>query len=338
MPIAVRDLASRKHERRKAKSASSQLVVSTLDHIDGALWLIAGGFVAQALVCLHGGIELVLKCELEKIHRALIADNGKLDYSSLKSILKESFQAHPKGRLMAINDFDLEKTITFSEAIKRSKDLYPSIAGWEKRLYRLRDARNDIAHYGGDLEKDGEYAAIIVSVAFPFLEEFLADSNDINLSAYLGSALTRELEVAKTLYMRLRKTPDAMPAYILKTVSRAVLYRNVDFPKPTDSDGWVIDDGVDELTVGELLKKSLRSGWDGELIGVECKICDSMNAFVGIEEVLEDHYVDQTTTFVPQFLECARCGLQITRFDLHLAEEHFGRLSLKTVDDYLDPK
>lgn len=338
MPVDIQDVASRQRELDKAHASTSQLVVSALDHIDGGVWLIAGGQFAQALLCFHSAIELVLKCELEKIHRALIADYGKLDYTALKSLLKEAFQTHPKGRLMAIDDFDLDKTITFDEAFKRSRDLFPTLAEWERKLKRLKDCRNDIAHYGGDLGRSGEYAGVILSIAIPFLEAFLAESSEISLSAYLGPVVVRELKVAESLRARLLPLSKDSPAYILKTVAAAVLYRNVESPKPTDSNGWVFDSGRDEFEAAERLHRALVGRWNGAVIGVECRICGCSSAFVGIEAVLEDHYKDDTTTFVPQFLACSGCGLQISPSDVHLAEEHFGRMSLKTVDDFLDPK
>ena len=78
-------------ERRKVNQLSSRLLKSAVDVIEAAYWLVAGNQFAQALVMFDNAIEIVLKGELERIHRILIADTKNLDYAALKSLLKDAF-------------------------------------------------------------------------------------------------------------------------------------------------------------------------------------------------------------------------------------------------------
>src|ERR1700682_5144524 len=101
-------------EREKVKRLKSRLLVSALGVIEAACWLIAGDQYAQALVAFDSAIELVLKGELERIHRILIADTKKLDeFKTLKSLLKDAFLQHPSGKDLIIPDLDFERTIYF---------------------------------------------------------------------------------------------------------------------------------------------------------------------------------------------------------------------------------
>jgi hypothetical protein len=333
MPFDIQDIAARDRQLKKAKGASSQLVVNALQLIDASLWLIAGDLHAQALSSLHNSIELLLKCELEKIHRVLIADAGKsgLDYKALKSLLKDAFLNHPKGKFLTIEDFDLEKTITFDEALKRTKDLYPSLHKWETKLKELKDERNEIIHYGGDLELVGKYVRLMATVAVPFIEMFLLESNEISLSEYVGTSISRELQVARKLFDKSKvDSPDGC-IYALKTVAFAVLYQKVNFPQPTDPDGWILDNGDNEFESGQSILRDLRKHWKGEVIEVGCKLCGSPSCYIGIESV----YEDGPTEFVPEVVACARCGLWVMPSDKFLASAHFGSIPLKEVDEYL---
>jgi hypothetical protein len=65
-------------ERNKVKQLNSRLLMSAVSVLDAAWWLIGGNRFEQALVMLDNAIELVLKGELERIHRILIADTKNI--------------------------------------------------------------------------------------------------------------------------------------------------------------------------------------------------------------------------------------------------------------------
>ncbi len=88
------------------------------------MWLVAGQRLPQALVMLHNCLELAFKAELEGIHPSLIAKVDRWRYEDLKAILREEFLSHPKGAEISLPDFDFDKTITFTEAMKRVANLY----------------------------------------------------------------------------------------------------------------------------------------------------------------------------------------------------------------------
>jgi hypothetical protein len=81
-----------------------------------------------------------MKAELENIHRALVADTRQLSYTMLKSLLRNAFNQHPSGRKLEIPEADVEKTITFFEAVDRVRELHPSVG--TKRDCVGKDARH----------------------------------------------------------------------------------------------------------------------------------------------------------------------------------------------------
>lgn len=326
----VGDFKDRIEHRKKAASAPSLLLANSLDLIDSALWLIAGDRIAQALSSLHNAIELIFKAELERVHRVLIADSRQLDYKSLKSLLKDAFADHPRGKSLAIEDFDLQKTITFSEAMSRAKDLYPQIGRWEKQLKGLQIVRNDIVHYGSDREKDDEYAQLIAATALPFLIEFLRDSNGIDLREFIGDTVYRELEIAIAVCQQMQSQSETSYARALKTVKYALLY--CDVPPPVA----FANDAVAEAT---LLHESMRAeslrrrlSWTGRKLEVFCKICGSVDAFAEVD-VDED---DEVLGAFPVSVACAKCRLEISRADSPLPQFHFGALTEQDIIGGLD--
>jgi hypothetical protein len=162
MPLGTDDYQLSLNEFKKAAETTSQLLVNCLESMDAALWLISGDRIPQALVMLHNSIEMAFKSELERIHRVLIADNRRLDYKALKSLLKDAFHAHPRGREMKIPDFDMERTIVFADAMERVSELYPIVGTWETKLKRAQYLRNDIVHYGSSPKAGTDYVGVIV--------------------------------------------------------------------------------------------------------------------------------------------------------------------------------
>src|SRR5262245_18539002 len=149
MPYDALEYLKRELALKKIRESHSPLAVSAMESLDAALWLLGGRREPQALSLLHNAIELALKGELENIHRALIADGRRWGYEELKAILREAFLAHPRGASVNLPEFDIDRTITFDEAINRVKDLYPSLlTKWEKQLKKLHSFRNKLIHYG----------------------------------------------------------------------------------------------------------------------------------------------------------------------------------------------
>lgn len=329
MPEYILHYAERIAEWKKAQSASSQLLTNALELIDSALWLVAGGRNSQAVSALHNSIELIFKAELERVHRVLIAD--KFDYKSLKSLLKDAFLKHPQGKSLVIEDYDLEKTITFTEALCRTKDLYPQIGKWDRHLKRLQSARNDIVHYGSDPNKIDDYVFLIAAVAFPFLAEFLASSNGIDLRKLVGRDIYREVDVANAVCLDMQNNGTTQFRTALKTVQRAVLYRNVEFPQPADADGWIKDNFDREFEAAESLKAELRGRWEGEVIDAPCHICGSIHAFAEIENFEETGVRDMA----PLSLACAVCGLDLSRTDTPLPQIHYGVISAADIEELM---
>ena len=232
MPIDTIDLYLRVAEWKKVTEQASQLLVNCLESIDASLWLVAGGRIPQALILLLNSIEIAFKAELERIHRVLIADTRRLDYTALKSLLRNDFLTHPRGQQMIIPEFDMDRTISFTEAMERVKELYPLVNIWKPRLQELQTLRNDIVHYGASKKQDTAYADRIATVAFPFLNDFLQESSNISLEKAVTSAVFREQLVAREVCERLKKDNEDGGSYVLGTVRLMMLYTFVDWPKP----------------------------------------------------------------------------------------------------------
>jgi len=108
------------------------------------------------------------------------------------------------------------------------------------------------------------------------------------------------------------------------------LHRDVQFPEPSDSDGWLDDNSDRDYKTIKSIKRDTK--WSGDILDVDCKICGSINAIVGIDFYEQDNPKDM----VPKFIKCAVCGLDIEENDEYLAEKHFGIIPLKTVEEILD--
>ncbi|WP_155983845.1 MULTISPECIES: hypothetical protein [unclassified Thioalkalivibrio] len=318
----IEHIMERDREWRKAEESSSQLIKNALEAVDGAIWLVAGRRYALAVTSLHNSVELIFKAELEKIHRILIADNRRLDYKTLKRLLRDAFKQHPQGADMDIEEFDIDRTITFADSFDRVMDLYPRLNDWKTEIKRLQAVRNDIVHYGGDLSKREEYEYLIAAVAIPLLSEFLSDSSDIDLSAFLGRDVSRELDVAKKVCRLRGNVGRSVEIDALKTVRAVVLFREVDFPEPTDSDGWIQGADEREAEAASSLRAELRKEFKGNLIESSCRICGSAYCLVGFVDAEETEGDDSW----PVVVACPGCGLSLSRDESLLVREHYGPL------------
>jgi hypothetical protein len=238
-------------ERAKVKQLNSRLLMSAVDVIEAAYWLIGGNQFAQALVMFDNAIEIVLKGELERIHRILVADTKNLDYPALKSLLRDAFSQHPSGKDIQIPEFDIERTITFATAFDRVAEIYPIIKDrWRKRLLpdrggeenALHALRNDIVHYGGDEAQRGQYVAAIVDVALPFLEEILAlitkhEESPVSLRQLLKEWIYREVDVARAVLKDLRENGLPPAPYAVAPLAHHILWSHA-MAEPTRRPGF----------------------------------------------------------------------------------------------------
>jgi hypothetical protein len=229
----IGDYYARLDERRRIADGKSQLLVYCLDLIGASLWSIAGGEDPQALVQLDGCIEIAFKAEPEAVHRVLVADTRRLDYESLKRLLRDAFLAHPRGRKLQIDDYDIEQTITFAEAKRRVTDLVQSVRVWEQGIDEFHAARNEIVHYGPDRARSGEYARMIATIGFPFVSDLLAEVGSADFQRAVTPPIGRELSVAKRVCEVARQHGVEVGRYCLKTVRLAYASR----PRPVAASG-----------------------------------------------------------------------------------------------------
>jgi hypothetical protein len=330
MPIDTAEYQLQKAEWKKARQSGPQLLVNCLDTVDASLWLIAGDRVPQAMVLLFNAIEIAFKAELERIHRVLIADSRRLDYAALKSLLRDAFLKHPRGQTMDIPDFDLERTISFGEAMDRVRDLYPVVDAWKSRLKDLQNLRNEVVHYGSGTPGDAHYAHGIATVAFPFLGAFLQESADLSLDRIVTPSVFRELAVAREVCDRLTKEKLEGGSYVLRTVGHVMLHTFVDWPQPTDRDGWIREDGDAEFEMAKVMRSEVARQWNDCYVEMSCRVCGSTNLFVRVEP-----QTPASRSLRVVAARCPKCGLDIREIHRWLAEYHVGPLKDETIEEFL---
>lgn len=296
------------------------LVDNAIDAINASLWLIAGDKLEQAIIVLHNSIELLLKAELARIHPVLIADNRRLDYVTLKSILKDDIERHHRGRRLNIPVFSIDRTITFLDTVDRVEEFYPGvISKWRRGLERLNHTRNQLIHSGPQESERANHIEIVSTVVFQFLEEFLTASRDRKLERIVSTNTYRELHVAKTLFERLKSNNHSKFGYVLKTLSLSVLYNNVTWPK-LDGGHLGMSEGDESLILSEWEERNLDFEWGNAKRGLTtCRICSSYTAFVKLRTRESPHFDE-----IPSAVRCSNCGLDILESDVHLAEIHVG--------------
>jgi hypothetical protein len=327
VPIYIGDYGAHLNEWEKAAEGNSQLLVNCLASIDSSLWLIAGGRIPQALVMLHNSVEVAFKAELERIHPVLISDS-KLDYNALKSLLKDAFHSHPRGQQMNIPDYDMERTITFVEAMNRVSELYPSVNSWKAKLKHAQSLRNNIVHYGSRPQEAGRYADSIVTTLFPFLQAFLQEASGIDLGNIVTQPVYRELQVAKRVCERLLQENQSIGIYVLTTVRLTMLHIYVDWPSLSDITG--VDDREDEFQMAAAMKIKVEREWADGYIERSCRICSSASLFVKVEPVIEPQH-----SLLVLAAKCSHCGLDINEKYRYLAEYHIGEPSQEEIETFM---
>jgi hypothetical protein len=340
-------------ERKKLQELNSRLLLSSVDFIEASLWLIAGNRLPQALVMLHNAIEVALKGELERIHKILIANTKELsDFRALKSLLRDAFMNHPSGSGVEIPEFDIEKTIYFEEAFDRVAELYPGLSErWRQQLISakgrrnkesLHSLRNDIVHYGGDKDSTGRYAEAIITIGFPFCEEFLrlVSRNEVCLANLVKEWVYREVEVARLVFHDLRNANAPPYPYGIKILQHHMMWTHAGWPSPRDDLDTVTLDGskTEWEEYVERQKRELFSTWDeGRTVEISCPVCDSDTgdgSNVMAQVLLENAPLDKNR-LVPEGFNCFVCGLLISPEERFLAQHFVGQIPEDVATAYL---
>lgn len=316
--------------RNKAEFRSN-LLNNCIEGIDGAIWLIGGFRIPQALTALYNSIELAFKGELEEIHPILIADTRNLSYDTLKSIMKDEFEQHPLGSRLNISEFDIERTITFDDAMKRVSELHSDIiTKWRQKLALLKTHRNQIVHYGAKDEQWGLYTHLIATVALPFLAEYLAESVGLSLETIITPGIFKEVKVAEAVCAKRAAEGKEPRLYCLGTLSVKVRYTFIDWPRYADVAG--VNMGEESFLLSNLLKKEINKEWGhGEWIKTFCEICGCPDAFVKVKPI-----TTPTKRLLPVAIRCPKCALGITEKDEFLAEYHVGELDSNIEREYFE--
>jgi hypothetical protein len=310
----IHDYYGHLDERRRAAEGKPDLLVYCLDLVEASLWSLAGGQDPQALVQLDSCVEIALKAELEAVHGALIADTRRLEYEHLKQLLKDSFMAHPRGSRLKISDFDMEHTITFTEAKRRVRELVSVVKKRDAELDRFHEARNEIVHYGPDRIQSGEYARMIATTGFPLLAELLSEIGSVDFERLVTPPVWRELGVATRVCDACMMAGAPVGSYCLKTVRWRVLHDRVHWPVPDDYE--IAGFNHREYEVAERVRKELEEPWE-LWIDHHCKICGGYPSFVAVEPETAP-----ARRLVPLAVEGPKCGLSIEQGDRFLAALH----------------
>ena len=337
MPFDSQEVHWKSEAMEAIRRERSPLLASAIETLDAAIWVMAGGSHAQAVSLFHTVIELSLKAELDRVHRALIADRRSLEYNDLKRILRQEFAAHPRGQALAIPPFDIDKTITFLEAVDRVADLYREvIQPWRKRLEAFHLLRNDIVHAGRrGAAPMGEVEAIVL-VAFPFLKTFLGSvlPEGTTVEALVMRRVYREFEVAQNVADHFRRESRELPipVSVLGCLSRLIVFNRTYVAEFWDRDGYLEDEGDRDFRLGEQAKREFEDGTRHHDFTGACHICGNYSLLVSLEL---DEERSPPQVFV-QALSCFKCGLWLEGDSPEaLANVHFGPVDADELTAYL---
>jgi hypothetical protein len=320
--------AERIDEWKKARAAPSSLLPHALEQLDAAIWLIGGGRYSQALILLHACIEALLKSELDKVHPLMIAD--RVPYPVLKVLLKEHVTKHPHIPVDESIPPDIDKSITFWEALVRVTEPYPELKSWYPSMQSLQEARNRIVHHRG-AAGPALFVKVICLTALPFIEMLAQRAAQIDIEKLLGADIYREIRITRRFCEQIEARGEAPCSYALLTVRYALLYRDVEFPGQFEDNEGQIDTSDREYQVGMVLRRDVIKNFPGHLVEVDCKICGSVYAYAAIEDFEDEAIVEQA----PHGLACAQCGLWITEKHRGLAAAHFGMVSAELIEKSL---
>jgi hypothetical protein len=341
-------------EHKKVQELNSRMLLSSVDFVEASLFLIAGGYLAQALVMLDNAIEVALKGELERIHPILITDTRELnDFGTLKGLLKDAFLKHTAGNRIDIPEFDIERTIYFDDAFDRVAELYPGLRDtWRKQLISsqggrkdsLHALRNNIVHYGGNLASNGRYVAAIIDTAFPFLSELFQrmTGGTVSLPHLLKEWIYREVEVARLVLHDLQQQQESPQPYAIKTLQHHVLWTYAAWPAPNDDRATITYSGqTDWEQYVKRQKRELYHTWNEDfIVEVACPICGSETgdgSYLQAQVLLEGNALDDDR-LVAEGFNCFVCGLRIFPEERFLAQYFVGQIPENIAIEYLKDK
>jgi hypothetical protein len=323
------------HARVKAKKRLREdygpMVVSAVESLEAAVWLLGGYLVPQSLAMFHNAVELLFKAELARIHLAMIADPRQLKFEDLKALFRDQVRSHPRGSAMQIPEFSIERTITFSDAMKRVKEFYPAtVSKWEAKLVGLNDLRNDVTHYGGDTEAVGRYLLGILLTAVPFCREFMKEAYGTDIDNVLFESVNREVQVAANTVEELQRDGSALGTYVLNTVSVLLRYRWGLAPEFVDDRGAIRDEDERDFELAQQAKKEFEKAGSDVDAEETCKICGAYPAFVCFEV-----HNRRAKTVRATAIKCFKCGLDVGAEDKHLAHFHHGPVEQTDAEKFL---
>jgi len=337
MPFDSYEVGRKSQAMEAIRRERSPLLASAIETLDAAVWVMAGGSHAQAVSLFHTAIELSLKAELDRVHRALIADRRGLEYNDLKRILRQEFAAHPRGQALSIPPFDIDKTITFLEAVDRVADLYREVIHpWRKRLGDFHLLRNDIVHAGRRGAASMDEVEAIVLVAFPFLKTFLGSvlPEGTTVEALVMRRVYREFEVVQNVAEHFRRESRDLPipGGVLGCLSRLIVFNRTYVAEFWDRDGYLEDEGDRDFRLAEQAKREFETGERHHDFTGTCHICGNYSLLVSLE--LEEEK-SPPQVFV-QALSCFKCGLWLEGDSPEaLANVHFGPVEADEIRAHL---
>lgn len=333
MPYDAVELHSQHKAIALLREHRPPMLASAIDTFNAAMWVVAGGRLPQAVSLLHTSIELALKSELDRVHRALVAGLKNLDYDDLKRILRNEFASHPKGRDMEIPPFDFDKTITFTDSVTRVGDLYKNtVPRWKTRLVQLHELRNDIVHSGIRGEKSIGYVDAILCVAFPFLDSFLKDilPEGASLENLTTPRVYRELAIASNVADEKKKRKEVLDGDLLEVVASVVKFNGSHLQALVDNMGWIEDEGERDYELRQRVlrafeQRGYRPDFDNGNFANDqsCRVCGESSLIVSLDV---NELSDTPVVFVKAVV-CYKCGLFLEgSTPASLVNVHFGAI------------
>lgn len=160
------------------------LLKATRDHAHRALVADAEGEVAMAH--LHGGVavELGVKALLASVHPALISNSDE----ALHRLCTDAEAAVRAGSAF--------KTVSLHQAIKRAVRIVPSLAGMERDVETISEARNGVAHLGVSGRPPPEFNTAMLRLLGIVLDHLTVDRREFY--GQFASAVASQLDAAAT--------------------------------------------------------------------------------------------------------------------------------------------
>ena len=223
------------------------------------------------------------------------------------------------------------RTCGLEDAYKRTIEMLPDLAKYKSGIFKIRDFRNEIVHYGGDSCREFEYLDAIVTLACPFLGAFYKEAYSLDFGDFLRASVTREMDVLRR-YIAQAKADRSLPRTRLLSPLSCEIYYDRFAPGPPD--GLPDDMRHNWHSIGDIIweerRKRARERWGERLFNDEllipCRICGQTHIIISFSvPVIEG---DRAVVYA-EALDCMACGLFIDKSHSILAGLHFGPIELQ---------